>query len=139
MTRSRVYDLLLICFILALLWAGLLSGVVTPLATHASNFGLVGLVSLLLIRPRRFGSAAATGRVVTTSALIALSAGLVELLVGTSTYLVGSSGTTVKFVNTKDVWDAAAGLLAAVLIVLVHARLSRRDVEEAPEPSPALR
>jgi hypothetical protein len=52
MTRSRVYDLLLITFILALLWAGLLRSVLTPLATHMSNFGAVGLVSLLLIRPR---------------------------------------------------------------------------------------
>jgi hypothetical protein len=101
----------------------------------------VGLVSLVLIRPRRFGSASATGRVVTTAGFIALAAGLVELLVGTTTY-ARSSGltlTTTTFVNTKDVWDAAAGLLAAVLIVLVHVRLSRRDAEESHESSPALR
>ena len=141
MTRTRVYDLLLICFILALLWAALSKGFVTSIANHASNFGAVGLVSLLLIRPRRFGSASATGRVVTTAGLVALAAGLVELLVGTTTYArsSGLSLTTTTFVNTKDVWDAAAGLLAAVLIVLVHVLLSRRDVVESPEPSPAPR
>ena len=141
MTRTRVYDLLLICFILALLWAALSTGFVTSIANHASNFGAVGLVSLLLIRPRRFGSASATGRVVTTAALVALVAGLVELLVGTTTYArsSGLSLTSTTFVNTKDVWDAAAGLLAAVLIVLVHLRLCRRGIEELPEPGPAER
>ena len=141
MTRTRVCDLLLICFILALLWAALSRGFVTSIANHASNFGAVRLVSPLLIRPRRFGSVSATGRVVTTAGLIALAAGLVELLVGTTTY-AKSSGlalTRTTFVNTKDVWDAAAGLLAPVLIVLVHVRLSRRDVEESPEPGTALR
>ena len=139
MTRSRVYDLLLITFILAVLWAGVLNGVLPPLATHASNFGVVGLVSLLLIRPRRFGSAAATGRVVTTAALVALVAALVELLVGTNTLLVGSSGTTLKFTNVQDGRDAAAGLLAAFLVVLVHGRLARRDAEEERVPSRAAR
>lgn len=140
MTRTRAYDVLLICFILALLLAALARGADTFIANHASNFGAVGLVSLLLIRPRRFGFAPATGRVVTTAGLVALVAGVVELLVGTTTFeRSGGWALTTTFVNTRDVWDAAAGLLAAFLVVLIHVRLSGRGVEEAPASGDALR
>ncbi|MFN8157390.1 MAG: hypothetical protein U0R68_08225 [Candidatus Nanopelagicales bacterium] len=51
MTKARVYDLLLGAFVLAVLWPWLARGFVRPLSDHVSDFGYVGMATLLLVRP----------------------------------------------------------------------------------------
>lgn len=134
MTKARVYDLLLGAFVLAVLWPWLARGFVRPLSDHASDFGCVGMATLLLVRPRRLGLPSATRRVVITAALVTAVSVWVELTMTTS--VMKRPDNVEGLINVRDPLDALACVLAAVVVIAVHLRLARSSEDPAtPEPA----